>query len=72
MKRRTLTNFMDLGHVLGRQEMKKIMAGCAGDCTGDWCVCWTCGSGCFECNATCLCPDGSNPTCCNNCNCTTQ
>jgi len=41
MNKKTFTKFTDLGRVLGREEMKKIMAGSGsggggGNCWGSW------------------------------------
>ena len=58
-------NLMDVGHVLGRNEMKKIMAGCGSYCLGG-------GSGgttdpdCSECgNNKVVCNDGRSWCACN-------
>ena len=40
MNKKTLSKFMNLGHVLGRAEMRKIMAGCGG---GGSCLITCCG-----------------------------
>ena len=42
MNKKTLAKFMNLGHVLGRAEMKKIMAGCGEGC--NCAVCYWCES----------------------------
>lgn len=53
MKKKSI-NVMDFGHLLGRDEMKKIMAGCdhdggGGGGSGNVCYCYCCTSGMQSC-----------------------